>query len=520
MQLHHVEFTATGRFSPLFLDYINQKTALRPFYGEFPEVKKFNKVIRERQFDSEKRVLLVEALHRQYLGPEQSEQVSGNINALLSGSTFTVTTGHQLNLCTGPLYFIYKIVTAINMAKALKNQYPEYNFVPVYWMASEDHDFEEINHFRLFGKTIHWQSDQAGPVGRMNTQSLDTLLAEIPEIPEFIKTAYFQSGNLAQAMRRLAHHVFSDYGLVIVDGDDATLKNMFSSIMLDDLTNHNAHRLSSNATGALEQMGYKGQVFPREINLFYMEDGIRERIEKTDGRYAVLNTDLTFDASAMKKLALESPEKLSPNVILRPLYQETILPNLAYIGGPAEVAYWLQLKPVFDSYQIPFPMVVPRLFVMIIPTAIRKKINKLGLDDHDLFRTFTELKEKILRRDSTNFYDLSDEIAALKNLFESIKQKAGSVDKTLEGLVMGEYKNVEKSMDQLGKRIKKAEEQRHEIVLSQLQSVLDKLFPGGNLQEREDNFLNFYLNDPEFLKELVDKLNPFDFRFNILKEHA
>ncbi|MDZ7605158.1 MAG: bacillithiol biosynthesis BshC [Cyclobacteriaceae bacterium] len=282
----------------------------------------------------------------------------------------------------------------------------------------------------------------------------------------------------------MVHHLFSDYGLVIVDGDDAALKSMFSSIMLDDLTTHNAHRLSSGATDALEQMGYKGQVYPREINLFYMEDGLRERIEEVNGRHSVLNTDLRFDGPALKNLVAESPEKLSPNVILRPLYQETILPNLAYIGGPAEVAYWLQLKPVFDYYHVPYPVVVPRLFAMIIPKAILKKVDKLGLDDQDLFSTFMELKEKILQRDSTNLYDLSDEMAALKSLFESIKRKAGMVDITLEGFVMGEYKNVEKSVDHLAKRIKKAEEQRHEIVLTQLQGVLEKLFPGGNLQER------------------------------------
>jgi uncharacterized protein YllA (UPF0747 family) len=131
-----------------------------------------------------------------------------------------------------------------------------------------------------------------------------------------------------------------------------------------------------------------------------------------------------------------------------------------------------------------------------------------------------ELKEKILQRDSANLYDLTDEIAALKNLFESIKHKAVAVDKTLEALVMGEYKNVEKSVDHLAKRIKKAEEQRHEIVLTQLQGVLDKLFPGGNLQERQDNFLNFYLNNSGFIDELTKRLDPFDFRFNILKEHA
>ncbi len=520
MQQQHLEFSDTGRFTSLFLDYLKQKPELAPFYGDFPLPESFQTLISKRVFDPSKRPILVEALHRQYANLESPDSVRANIDSLLLKSTFTITTGHQLNLCTGPLYFIYKIVAAISMANALKSHYPQHHFVPVYWMATEDHDFEEINHFRLFGKKYEWLTEQHGPVGRMTTTDMQPLLESVPDLPEFIKSAYLQSANLTEATRKIVMHLFGKYGLVIIDGDDRQLKRQFSQVLLSDLHEHDAFRLSGATTAALEALGYKGQVFPREINLFFMEDGRRERIEKSDKHYAVLNTSSTFDSTSIHKLVEESPEKLSPNVILRPLYQETILPNLAYIGGPAELAYWLQLKPVFDHYKLSFPALVPRLFAMIITRPIMKKLEKLNLTEKELFEPFSTLKEMILRRENSTHYDLSTELDSMKSLFESIKSKAGAADKTLEALVMGEHKNAEKILDHLSKRIKRAEEQKHEITLTQLQSVLDKLFPEGNLQEREDNFLNFYLNNPRFIDELVASLDPFDFRFNILKEDA
>lgn len=172
-----LELKAVGAFPKLFLDYITKNETLATFYNQFPDIEGFRKAIQSRNFTQEKRQTLVSALEKQYSNLDSKPDFS----ILLDDNTFTVTTGHQLNIFTGPLYVIYKIVTIINLAKRLKTEFPDYNFVPVYWMASEDHDFEEISVFNLFGKNYKWETTQKGAVGRMNPAELRAICDQIPE---------------------------------------------------------------------------------------------------------------------------------------------------------------------------------------------------------------------------------------------------------------------------------------------------------------------------------------------------
>lgn len=520
MILNKIELGESKRFSSILLDYLENKKELQSHFAFPPNIESFERAISNRNFDDSKRETLVKVLKRQYKNIPASGPVSKNIESLSQRNTYTITTGHQLNIFTGPLYFIYKIVSAINMAKILNEKYPSNNFVPVYWMASEDHDFEEINNFRLFGKTITWESEQTGPVGKFETKMMKGLLDEINEMPEFFKHAYLESKNLSDSTRYFVNHLFGKYGLVVLDADDKELKSELKPIMKDDLFSSNAHKLVQSCTGDLEQQGYKSQIYPRPINFFYMADGVRERIENIDGTFNVLNTSISCSKQELETLIEEHPEKFSPNVVLRPVYQEVILPNLAYIGGPAEVAYWLQLKDVFNHYSIPFPILFPRLFVMLISKAIYKKMNKLGLEIGDVFIDFATLKDMILFKDTEPKYDLSDLLSEIENAFDSIKLKVQEIDKSLEGFAMSEFKKTEKGVINIQKRLKNAEEQKQSVAINQLKGVLDKLFPNGNPQEREDNFLNFYINNPGLIDELISQLNPFELKYNILTEDA
>jgi bacillithiol biosynthesis cysteine-adding enzyme BshC len=474
MKLNKIEFEDTKRFSSIFLDYLQSKKELQNDYLYPPTIESFEQAIANRNFDDGKRIPLVKSLKDQYNNVSTPASVSGNIELLREKNTYTITTGHQLNIFTGPLFFIYKIVATINMAKILKEKYPSYNFVPVYWMATEDHDFEEINNFRLFGKKLVWESTQKGPVGRFETKSMQGLLDEISEVPDFCRDGYLNSATLSDATRFIVNKLFGDKGLVILDANQIEFKAQFKSVIKDDLFNSKAHKLVQNATLKLENQGYKSQIFPRPINFFYMEDGLRERIEEFDGRYEVLNTSLSFSKEEIEILVDEQPDKFSPNVVLRPVYQEVILPNLAYIGGPAEVSYWLQLKDVFDHYSTPFPVLFPRLFVMIISKAIAKKMDKLQLGEKDIFEKFSDLKEKILYKDSEPVHDISGQLGELEMLFESIKAKAELLDKSLEGFVMSEFKKAEKGVENIQKRMKKAEEQKQEVSIKQLEGILEK----------------------------------------------
>ena len=519
MKSAKVTYEETGRFSPLFLDYINKKEDLQPFYNAYPNIANFGKIITERTFSEEKRTSLVQVLHAEYGQLRITDAVDFNIHSLQNERTFTVTTGHQLNIFTGPLYFIYKIASVVNTCRELKKAYPEYHFVPVYWMASEDHDLAEINHFNLFGKKHSWETLQKGPVGKIKPHSLMEVMDELDghDISLFEK-AYLDHENLADSVRYYVNGLFGDQGVVVVDADSPILKGHFSSVINEELTKHSAHSLVGDVSEKLKTMGYSDQAFSREINFFYMENGLRERIVKEGDFYKVLNTDLSFSLEEIQNLIESNPEKFSPNVILRPLYQETILPNLAYIGGPAEVAYWLQLKGVFDHYNTPFPIIMPRNFAMLINKGLDKKIEKLKIKNSDLFKSKQTLQENYLRNHGSVDLEMEKESAAISLVFDQLKSKAEEIDASLVGFIGAESAGTFKALDNISKRLKKAEIQNNDIAMGQIDAIKDKLFPDGNLQERHDNFLNFYLNNPGFIKMLIQKFKPFDFHFQIIRD--
>ncbi|MCK5699700.1 MAG: bacillithiol biosynthesis BshC, partial [Cyclobacteriaceae bacterium] len=307
MNLHQFDFEETKRFSSIFLDYINNSKELQDYYSYRPEIESFEKAIANRNFDDSKRPTLVNSIKNGYSNLISHEAVSSNIELLNQKNTYTITTGHQLNIFTGPLFFIYKIVATINMAKMLKEKYPSNNFVPVYWMASEDHDFEEINNFKLFGKKYVWETTQKGPVGRFETATMKSVLDEISEKPELFTNGYLNQNNLADATRYIVNELFGEFGLVIVDADEKDLKTEFRSIIKDDIFNNNAHALAQNTTKQLEDLGHKSQIYPRPINFFFMEDCIRERIEETEGNYVVLNTSKILTREEMEALIDEHP---------------------------------------------------------------------------------------------------------------------------------------------------------------------------------------------------------------------
>ncbi|WP_428667748.1 bacillithiol biosynthesis cysteine-adding enzyme BshC [Runella sp.] len=515
MHCQPLPLAITGAFPPLFLDYISQKAHLQPFYGHFPTLSNFEGQLKDKsQFPSSHREVLVKALERQY----KHLPIKPNLAVLNDPNTFVVTTGHQLNIFTGPLYVIYKIVTTINLARKLKDAYPDFNFVPIYWMATEDHDFEEISYFNLFGKKYTWQTQQRGAVGRMTPRELGEALKILPERVPVFEKAYLQCDNLADSVRCYMNELFGGEGLVCIDGDDSELKALFLPVIEAELKHQQAHRISNATTQQLEAVGYHTQLTPREINFFYLDDSLRERIVKEGDVYRVLNTDLTFSQEEIIALARKHPERFSPNVVLRPLYQEVILPNLAYIGGPSEVPYWLQLKGIFDHFQVPFPMLLPRNFALYINSVSQKRAEKLGVTVEELFWDDVKLRKSFVEKTSSLSLELSHEKRAIEEVFVNILRKAISIDKTLEGAVNAEKTKVLNTLENVEKRLQKAEERNYETEVNQLLSLKSKLFPNGSLQERSDNFLNFYLNDQTFLEKLLNVFDPLDFTFNILTD--
>jgi bacillithiol biosynthesis cysteine-adding enzyme BshC len=518
MKKHCVDLNKTGQFSRFFLDYLEGKKELRPFYSHLPNLESFASAIAAKNFPKENREILHHSLQNQYEGIELSEAASYNLESLLDEKTFTVTTGHQLNLFTGPLYFIYKIISTINLAKKLQEAYPANRFVPVYWMATEDHDFDEINYFKLDGKKFQWSSDQKGAVGDFELdESFKAFLKEISFAPEVFKKAYQGSKTLTEAVRKYVNELFGAQGLLIIDGNDRDLKSVFRPVIERDLADHAPYREAMQATAALEQLGYKSQIFPREINLFYLDKGIRERIERSGEGYQVLNSDLRFSAEELSQLVQSHPERFSPNVVLRPLYQEMILPNLAYLGGPAEVVYWMQLKGVFDQFHVPFPVLLPRNFALILDGLTLKKMEQLGWKEEDVFVDFESWKKAYVQQQAQLDFSLAEEQQLITELFDRKGKAAATLEKSLETAFQAGKVRSLKILDQMGAKLRKAEERRLEVEINRAKAVLDFTAPGGSPQERVINMMQFYLSNPVLIEELSDKFDPLDFRMMVLQ---
>jgi bacillithiol biosynthesis cysteine-adding enzyme BshC len=526
MQAKYISYKETNAFSAAILDYISGKDQLKPFYQFTPDLKGFAEAISKRNFRGD-RATLVDILHNQYDSIKTSSSVKANLNLLADERTFTITTGHQLNIFTGPLYFIYKIVTAINLAKQLKQEFPDYNFVPVYWMATEDHDFEEINHVKLEDKMLTWNKEAAGATGRLNPKDMEEVLNAYKgflgisenglKLSEIVENAYTNHDSLSDATRELVDALFGRYGLVCVDADEPALKKQFAEIIYKDIIEENSSKYIAESNAQLEELGYKPQVNPREINFFYMTDGLRERIVEDKGAFKVNHSDLRFTPEELEQEIKNFPERFSPNVVMRPVYQEVILPNLAYIGGGAEITYWLQLKANFAHYKVDFPVLIPRNSAQFIDKRSEQRMHILGISQRDLFNDTLQLKNEWIKSHVNIQLTLRDEERTLNALFDQIKLNAYKIDKTLSQSVDAAKTRASKLISNLEKKMLRAEKRKHITSLAQIENLKAKLFPSGGLQERSMNLAPMYvLFGDEFIDSLVESFKPLDFQFTIL----
>jgi bacillithiol biosynthesis cysteine-adding enzyme BshC len=522
-----VTYQNSGYFSKLITDYLDEKSELQSLYNRFPKIEHFQGQIDEKNnnYPFENRQILVSALEKQYENFEISEYTSQNFQLLKQSNTFTITTGHQLNLFTGPLYFLYKIVSTINLCKDLKLKFPAQNFVPIYWMATEDHDFEEINFFHFRGKKFSWNKESNGAVGRFDTKGLnevyDSFSKEIGTgnnanfLLDLFKKSYLEHQNLADATRFLANELFKSEGLVIIDGDDTNLKKLFIPYAKNELLHQTSFKKVTETIPQLKE--YTIQVNSREINLFYLQDQLRERIIFENGNYKINNTSLVFSESEIITELEKNPENFSPNVILRPLYQEAILPNLCYIGGGGEIAYWLELKSNFEANKVTFPMLLVRNSVLLATEKQVMKLDKLGLSWNEIFMSQELLSNKKVKEFSNFTIDFSEQKEVLKQQFKALHEIALKTDKSFIGAVKSQEAKQLKGLDNLEKRLLKAEKRVHSETVNRIVSLQNELFPNNNLQERNVNFSEYYFEfGTKLMEELLRELNPLSQEIKII----
>jgi bacillithiol biosynthesis cysteine-adding enzyme BshC len=526
--------------------YAAADATLRPFYEHPVDIESFEKTIKQKQAKPVERNILTTVMQEQfqsfenfleknnYVIPKKSNSYEA-IQSFRNENTFCVTTAHQPILFLGPLYFVYKIISTIQLSEQLKNRFPAQNFVPVFVIGGEDHDFEEVNHAHIFGKKIEWTLQNAadtgggGSVGSMTTESLATALETLKNVLgesdsaknifDVINNCYSQADNYQNATQFLIYYLFSKYGLVVLNMTDARLKRLFIPLMKTEILEQKSKPLVEQTQAELQALGFKSQAFAREINLFYLQPKLRTRIVREGDHFEALNTDLRWSEAEILAELERSPELFSPNVVMRPLFQETILPNLAYVGGGGELAYWLERKRQFEAFGVPFPMLVRRNSAQFVDKNAQERAKKLGLTLPDLMEDEISLTKKYVQNQANADFSLEKQRKNLEKLFEEIAEIAKNVDASLEKTVLAEGAKQRQSIEQLEARIGKAEKQKHETALQQIRTLSTKLFPNGGLQERNDNFLPLYLKFGDtFFDILKENLNPLEQGLVVLEE--
>ncbi len=526
MQVFRFHRSQTNNFDEQQINMVYQQENYEPFLHRSFSMENIGLQMHGKAFSADARQRLVTALKKQYAGLDVSGEVGKNIEALANDDTYTVTTGHQLSLMTGPLYFVIKILHTIRLSEMINENYPEERCVPVFWMASEDHDFEEIRSLNLFGRTMTWNTDQKGPVGRFNLEGWSEVRAEIEqlfanhpngEIHALLDA--FDGENLAEATRKLVHTLFREYGLVIINGDDPSLKSAFAGVIRRELEEGFSCKEVLKTSEMLKREGGKIQVNPREINLFYIQDGLRSRIELHNDGYQIDGVGERSTKELLEELDAH-PERFSPNVILRPLYQEMILPNLAYVGGLGEIAYWLQLKGVFDAAECRFPLLSVRNSVLWIDASVAGRMDKVNLHLEDIFHPTDQIKRNFVMQQEVrdlNLDALDEAGTVLANVMDDLVRE---VDPGKLGFAESEKARLKKQVDAFRDKVIRFAKSRHEDAMSHIDVIRERLCPGNGLQERKVNFFTFCPdgNYTQRLRYLYRSLDPFDGDFIVIRE--
>ncbi len=494
----HIPFSSTHVFSKLINDYLEGKGTALDFVQYAPNSEGYREAIEGRKKHPINRGLLFDVLTKQYSNLPQENAVNNQIALLKKDNTFVVTTAHQPNLFTGPLYFFYKIIHAIQLAASLKAAFPECNFVPVYYMGSEDADLEEVGSFNLDQTKCQWVTKQSGAIGRMQVddallillkqlESYWTILPQGQKALEILKEAYQKGKTISEATLSFVHAFFGAKGLLVLQPDDAALKAAFIPVMEKELLTGFSHQAIQPTIAALSK-DYHVQSEGRSINLFYLKDNLRARIEKQGDQYIVVDSAIQFTEAEIIAALHQHPERFSPNVILRGVFQETILPGVVFVGGGGELAYWMELKNVFQAVGVHYPLLQLRNSFLLISQKLAEQWSAMQFEEQDLFKPILELEIAYVKKHTNTKLDLQDQLNHLSSLYTNIKNQAVQVDASLGAHTENLAKQANAKLVALEKKMLRAERRKQAVDIQRIHRIKKELFPQANLQEREAHF--------------------------------
>jgi bacillithiol biosynthesis cysteine-adding enzyme BshC len=507
------------QFSAFSAAFGQDQTPFKPFLQRpFTAISDLYQQIQLKQADysPEKRAVLVAELERQ-LGNTLSESQRKNLSLLKQQTTFTITTGHQLTLFGGPMFLLYKVLHAVKLSEQFNAESETLKTVPVFWLASEDHDVDEIRSAPLFNRLLTWETTQKGPVGRFSLDDYRTVLEEFRllfdkgednELLQLLEN--LPLNDYRTHYQQLMMRLFRDFGVLVIQPDSRELKQLFLPVIQRELKEKAAFQAVQERNAELEKAGLNPQAQARECNLFLLDETGRHRIDPSANGFTV--DGKTYTTDELIRFSEQHPEAFSPNVILRPLYQETILPNLVYIGGGGEMAYWIQLKGVFDRYGVIYPLLQQRNSLSLIDSGTAKRMEKLQWETIRFFEPKEQLRKAYLQEHDAGQLDVSIVNEQFENLKLAMIEKARSVDVSLESFAEAETVRMSKQLESYEQRLVKHIKQQHEQALKSIDAICDRFVPSGELQERYFHWLNFAPsgNFRPLLDSLHAAMDPFE----------
>jgi bacillithiol biosynthesis cysteine-adding enzyme BshC len=522
----------------LFLDYLYEYENIKKFYKhDFRNKDEYLKLFKSvSETTRDFRTDIPKIIQSQYEGFSPSQKTKANIGSLKEKNTLTVVTGQQLGILGGPLYTFYKIITAIKLAQHLKERYDAYNFVPVFWLEGDDHDFEEVRSIGILNEAneltkIFYDDEISDDEARSSVgyltiketinsffENLDKNLRDTEFKPEFLqklKEIYSPGKSFKKAFKELIFWFFDKYGLIIFDPQDVIIKNLLKPVFKQEINNFRLQTEKLVQVSATLEELYHAQVKVRPVNLFYSTDDGRFLIEPVENEFRLRRKRKKFTQDEIINEIDNHPENFSPNVLLRPICQDYILPTAFYIGGPSEISYFAQVTPLYDFYKLNQPFIYPRASATIFEKSLENILEKYNLSFEDIFITSDDLKTKIIN--SLSKHSVDDIFAESNNqvelVLDKLKENLFEFDKTIADST-GKYRQkILNYLDELKAKAVDAQKKKHEITLRQIDKLANSLFPNNNLQERELNFAYYYNKYGEsfidrIFKEL--KINSFD----------
>jgi bacillithiol biosynthesis cysteine-adding enzyme BshC len=531
----------SGGYSGLFYDYVYEYQEVGQFFPtNFRDPRAFQTMMATLGARAYDRQTLVATLTEQNKKFGSTDKALDNIALLQRPTTYAIVTGQQVGLFGGPLYTILKTITAIKLSDRLKQKYPENDFVPVFWVEGEDHDFAEMNHISILdgeNKPVRVEylpggvmpERNLGPIGELHFDAtLDTTIAQLEgmlqktdftaDLIARLRAAYSTGRTFTQGFTSWLNFLFEDYGLVFMSVNHPAFKKVLSPLFTKEITEYPRTSQTVIRQSAELEDKYHAQIKAKSLNLFLFHKGGRYLIEPREHDFSLKGTRHFLNKDELLRIALDTPEMLSPNVVLRPLAQDTLLPTLAYIAGPSEIAYYAQLKPVYEEFGITQPIIYPRASGSFLEERVERVMEKFALELPEFFEDPEKLTSKVAERISEVKADVlfSSAISTLHDALNELKFGLKEIDPTLVGALEGMKSKIDGNITVLKDKTIAAQKRRHETSMRQIEKAIGGLLPNGVLQERDISVL-YYMNKygPDLVKWLVGEVDIAGFKHQI-----